>query len=134
MDGALARELARSVRTCGAGQAFPVPGEIAGGRANQTGSGMATPPLNLDRASGVPLHRRPVHQPRPAIATRRLPPGARLPPIRELADDLGVARITVASAYDGLVAEGLVVPRVGSGTRVADDAARLVPLAASDGV
>jgi GntR family transcriptional regulator/MocR family aminotransferase len=59
---------------------------------------------------------------RDAVRTGRLPAGARLPSSRALARDLGVARNTVAEAYGQLVAEGWLVARQGSGTRVADRA------------
>ncbi len=94
---------------------------------------MPTPPLSLDRGSATPLYRQLENQLRAAISRRDLAPGTRLPAIRELADELRVARITVVTAYDQLVAEGLLVPRVGSGTRVAEDAAALVPPSPRDG-
>jgi GntR family transcriptional regulator/MocR family aminotransferase len=50
----------------------------------------------------------------------RLAPGVRLPSSRTLAVDLGIARNTVADAYGQLIAEGWLVARQGSGTRVAD--------------
>jgi GntR family transcriptional regulator/MocR family aminotransferase len=56
---------------------------------------------------------------REAVRTGRLQPGARLPPSRTLATDLGIARNTVAEAYAELVAEGWLTARQGSGTRVA---------------
>lgn len=49
-----------------------------------------------------------------------LPRGGRLPPLRQLAGDLGLAVGTVARAYRELEAAGLVVSRRGGGTRVAD--------------
>jgi len=45
--------------------------------------------------------------------------GERLPSTRQLADQLGVSRGLVVSAYEQLLAEGYVVSTVGSGTRVA---------------
>ncbi|MER6999829.1 PLP-dependent aminotransferase family protein [Streptomyces sp. NPDC000410] len=48
-----------------------------------------------------------------------LPPGSLLPPDRRLAAALAVGRTTVVAAYDALRAEGRVVRRQGSGTRVA---------------
>src|SRR4051794_2210698 len=54
-----------------------------------------------------------------AIRDGRLPPGARVPSSRVLATDLGVARGTVADAYDQLVIEGWLAARRGSGTAVA---------------
>ena len=56
---------------------------------------------------------------RQAIVDGRLPPGHRLPASRALATDLGVARNSVAAAYEQLVAEGYLTARVGSGTFVA---------------
>jgi GntR family transcriptional regulator/MocR family aminotransferase len=56
------------------------------------------------------------------IASGRLPAGQRLPPTRSLAAELGVARGTVAAAYDRLVAEGYLEARVGAGTFVSADA------------
>ncbi|GIF76359.1 MocR-like pyridoxine biosynthesis transcription factor PdxR [Asanoa siamensis] len=56
---------------------------------------------------------------RAAIRSRRLAPGSRLPATRTLAAELGVARGTVAAAYDQLVAEGYLTARTGSGTTVA---------------
>jgi len=56
---------------------------------------------------------------RAAIVDGRLPAGHRLPATRVLAADLGVARNSVATAYERLVAEGYLHARVGSGTFVA---------------
>jgi GntR family transcriptional regulator / MocR family aminotransferase len=53
-----------------------------------------------------------------AILDRRLRPGERLPPTREMARRLDVSRNTVTVAYERLVAEGFLVARVGSGTFV----------------
>ncbi|GIH95084.1 PLP-dependent aminotransferase family protein [Planobispora siamensis] len=55
---------------------------------------------------------------REAVLDGRLRPGERLPPTRELAGRLGVARNTVAAAYDRLSAEGFLTGRVGAGTFV----------------
>ena len=56
---------------------------------------------------------------REAIVDGRLPEGHRLPASRVLAADLGVARNSVTSAYERLVAEGHLVARTGAGTFVA---------------
>jgi GntR family transcriptional regulator/MocR family aminotransferase len=55
---------------------------------------------------------------RSAVLDGRLRPGDRLPPTRELAASLGVARNTVAVAYERLTAEGFLTARVGAGTFV----------------
>ncbi|HLR57361.1 MAG TPA: GntR family transcriptional regulator [Beutenbergiaceae bacterium] len=62
------------------------------------------------------------------IATNELPAGTRLPSVRQLARDLGIAAGTVAKAYQDLEAQGLLSSRRGSGTRVADGVTR-VPIA-----
>jgi GntR family transcriptional regulator len=48
-----------------------------------------------------------------------LSPGDRLPPLRQLAADLGLAVGTVARTYRELEGAGMVVSRRGGGTRVA---------------
>ncbi|MFJ7125238.1 PLP-dependent aminotransferase family protein [Streptomyces sp. NPDC098101] len=60
---------------------------------------------------------------REAVRSGRLAPGTRLPPYRGLAQDLGIARNTVAAAYAELVEEGWLTARRGSGTQVAPRAA-----------
>ena len=57
-----------------------------------------------------------------AIVDGRLRRGSRMPPTRELARRLSVARNTVVVAYERLAAEGFLVSRVGDGTFVAADA------------
>ncbi|BDZ63464.1 GntR family transcriptional regulator [Agromyces mangrovi Wang et al. 2018] len=52
------------------------------------------------------------------IASGLLAADERLPSVRQLALDLGVAPGTVAKAYRALEAEGLVSARTGGGTRV----------------
>ncbi len=54
-----------------------------------------------------------------AVEQGRLVPGERLPPSRQLARDLGVARGTVVDVYDQLVSDGWLRARTGSGTVVA---------------
>ncbi|MEU6082263.1 PLP-dependent aminotransferase family protein [Streptomyces sp. NPDC047108] len=70
---------------------------------------------------------------RDAVRTGRLAPGTRLPSSRSLAADLGLARNTVADAYAELVAEGWLMARQGSGTRVADRSTGAVPAARATG-
>jgi GntR family transcriptional regulator/MocR family aminotransferase len=57
---------------------------------------------------------------RDAIRSGRLAAGTRLPSSRALADDLELARTTVAEAYAQLEAEGYVIARRGAGTWVAE--------------
>jgi GntR family transcriptional regulator/MocR family aminotransferase len=77
--------------------------------------------LSLDRDGPEALHRQVEAGLRTAIAEGRLHPGAALPGTRSLAEELGVARITVATAYEQLVAEGYLHASARSGTRVATD-------------
>ena len=57
---------------------------------------------------------------RDAIVTQKLMPEQRLPASRLLANDLGVSRNTVMSAYDQLTADGFLLSRKGVGTFVSD--------------
>ena len=58
------------------------------------------------------------------VRSHRLPAGLRLPPTREMARALGIARNTVVHAYQQLALEGFVTGSVGRGTFVADVGAR----------
>jgi DNA-binding transcriptional regulator YhcF (GntR family) len=55
-----------------------------------------------------------------SIASGRLAPGERIPTVRELAAELGLAPNTVAKAYRELVAAGYLVARGRHGTFVAE--------------
>jgi GntR family transcriptional regulator len=57
-----------------------------------------------------------------AITDGRLPVGTKLPPIRALAEELGLATNTVARAYRELEVAGLVLTRGRLGTVVSSDA------------
>jgi GntR family transcriptional regulator len=72
----------------------------------------------LDERSSLPLYQQLQRALRRAIETRVLGPDDALPPERDLAAELAVSRITVRKAIDGLVGEGLLVRRQGSGTFV----------------
>lgn len=74
--------------------------------------------IPLDSCSSLPLYRQIEKYLRWAIEEGTLPPGTRLPAIRLMAQDLGVNRVTVETAYAELAADGLVESRVGSGTWV----------------
>ena len=83
------------------------------------------PLIDLDRSA--PLRAQIEQQLRAGVREGRLHPGTRLPSSRELAQSLGVARGVVVEAYAQLAAEGWVVTRHGSGTRVAPAAATPEP-------
>jgi DNA-binding FadR family transcriptional regulator len=81
------------------------------------------PHFALDRTSREALHRQVAAALRRAIQGGELPPGAILPSTRALADALAVSRNTVVIAYEELTAEGVLVARTGSATRVFGNAA-----------
>jgi GntR family transcriptional regulator len=72
----------------------------------------------LDETSSLPLYQQLQRALRQAIESRVLAPDDALPPERDLAIDFNVSRITVRKAIDGLVADGLLLRRQGSGTFV----------------
>jgi GntR family transcriptional regulator len=72
----------------------------------------------LDESSSLPLYQQLQRKLRQAIEGRVLGPDDALPPERDLAEELGVSRITVRKALEGLVKEGLLVRRQGAGTFV----------------
>jgi GntR family transcriptional regulator len=72
----------------------------------------------LDETSSLPLYQQLQRALRQAIESRVLGPDDALPPERNLASDFSVSRITVRKAIDGLVNEGMLVRRQGSGTFV----------------
>lgn len=64
-----------------------------------------------------------------AVTTGALPEGTRLPPIRQLARDLGLASGTVARAYRELEAAGWVATARARGTVVTNPSGRPDPAA-----
>jgi DNA-binding transcriptional MocR family regulator len=78
--------------------------------------------FHVDRHSDIPVNRQIADQIREAVAAGRLQPGARLPTIRGLAEQLGLNRDTVAAAYERLTADGTAESTVGRGTFVAGQA------------
>ena len=79
----------------------------------------ATLPIELDRTAAEPLYRQVATSVRRAIDGGRLRPGERLPSVRALAAQLDVGRLTIATAYEQLAADGYLVSRMGFGTIVA---------------
>jgi GntR family transcriptional regulator len=77
--------------------------------------------LEIDLSSDAPLYLQIAAGVRGAVLTGNLVAGQRLPPGRQLADGLGVNLETVQRAYRLLVDEGLLVSRVGRGTRVVEE-------------
>lgn len=76
--------------------------------------------LRVDPRSAIPPYEQIRGQVATIIATGGLPVGQRLPTIRQLAADLGLAGGTVARAYRELEREGLIISRGRHGTFVAE--------------
>jgi GntR family transcriptional regulator / MocR family aminotransferase len=74
--------------------------------------------ISIDHQSEVPLYRQIESYIRKSILSGSLEPETRLPARRQLAQSLGVNRITVEAAYGELEADGLIYSKVGSGTYV----------------
>jgi GntR family transcriptional regulator / MocR family aminotransferase len=76
--------------------------------------------LSVRRGHADPLHKQIYDGMRRAILDGLLRPGQRIPSTRELAQDLGVSRLSVLTAFDQLRHEGYMVGRTGAGTFVSD--------------
>jgi GntR family transcriptional regulator len=76
------------------------------------------PILRIDLDSAVPAYAQIVAQLRALLVSGELRPGQRLPPVRQLAIDLGVHHNTVALAYRELAEEGWLDLRRGRGAQV----------------
>lgn len=75
--------------------------------------------LEIEASSPVPPYEQIRAQIADLAAAGQLPVGAKLPTIRQLAGDLGLAPGTVARAYRELEAAGIVTSRVRHGTTIA---------------
>lgn len=76
--------------------------------------------LYLERRGQRPLYLQVVEQIQERIKSGALPVGTRLPPIRQLAGELGLTRLTVHNAYAELQADGWIESFVGRGSYVAE--------------
>ncbi len=74
--------------------------------------------LHSMKRQAVPLHAEVAGVVRHQIMSGELAPGSRLPALRELAEELGVARMTVVHAMNSLEEEGLIEKHSGRGTFV----------------
>jgi DNA-binding transcriptional regulator YhcF (GntR family) len=77
--------------------------------------------VEVDARSPVPPFEQLRAQLAAAVRSGRLAPGERLPTLRQLAADLGLAPNTVGRAYRELELAGLIVTRGRHGTVVADN-------------
>jgi DNA-binding transcriptional regulator YhcF (GntR family) len=76
--------------------------------------------VHIDARSPVPVFEQLRSQIERLIASGQLRVGSKLPPIRELANDLGLARGTVNKVYDALARDGLVETAGRHGTTVSN--------------
>ena len=74
--------------------------------------------ISLSKGNGRPLFLQLHEQIIDRIAAGELTAGARLPPVRRLAQQLGINHMTVAKAYKDLAEAGFVEGRAGGGTHV----------------
>jgi GntR family transcriptional regulator len=74
--------------------------------------------ITIDERDKRPLYQQVVDEIKSLIAGGELPEGASLPPVRQVAADLGVNLNTIAYAYRQLQKEGLVKIRHGAGAVV----------------
>ena len=81
---------------------------------------MAEPAVEIDLRSPVPPFEQIRARIADLVAAGELPAGTRLPSVRALAGDLGIAPNTVVRAYRELEADGVVRTARGKGTVVAD--------------
>lgn len=75
--------------------------------------------ITIDPEDGRPIYRQVADEIKALIARGTLGEGVQLPPVRQLAADLGVNLNTIATAYRQLQEEGLIAIRHGSGAVVA---------------
>jgi DNA-binding transcriptional regulator YhcF (GntR family) len=79
------------------------------------------PRLTIDPASPTPPFEQVRTQIAAAVAAGRLDPGTKLPTVRQLAADLGLAANTVARAYRELEADAVIATHGRRGTFVRSD-------------
>lgn len=88
--------------------------------------------ITVDQSSATPAFDQIREQLTGLIRVGALPPGHRLPSIRQLAGDLGIAPGTVARAFTELESAGLIASSR-SGTFVRGDQAGAAPIATAAG-
>lgn len=74
--------------------------------------------ITIDESDRRPIYRQVADEIKGLIARGELREGMALPPVRQVADDLGINLNTIAAAYRELQKEGLLKVRHGSGALV----------------
>lgn len=80
--------------------------------------------ITIDEEDRRPVYRQVADEIKALIASRELREGVVLPPVRQVAADLGVNLNTIAAAYRELQKEGLLIVKHGSGAVVNSTAAK----------
>ncbi|MBZ5552788.1 MAG: GntR family transcriptional regulator [Acidobacteriia bacterium] len=75
--------------------------------------------MTIDTSDPRPIYQQVADGIKELIACGKLAEGAPLPPVRQLAADLGINLNTIATAYRELQKDGLIVIKRGSGSVVA---------------
>jgi molybdate-binding protein/DNA-binding transcriptional regulator YhcF (GntR family) len=78
--------------------------------------------FKLSGSGGSPIFTQIADHLRQMVATGRLPPGERLPTVRQLAESLAISPGTVVKAYRQLEQDGVIQSRRGGGTAVVGQA------------
>src|ERR1700758_5159439 len=86
--------------------------------------------ITVDESDRRPIYRQIADEIKGLIARGELHEGMALPPVRQVATDLGVNLNTIAAAYRELQKEGLLKVRHGSGAVVSAD--RMAPQSDSE--
>lgn len=76
--------------------------------------------IRVEKGSAVPISRQIADQLRAQCLSGRLPAGAQVPSVRQLARELAVNQNTVLRVYERLTSEGLLDMRHGEGTFVGE--------------
>lgn len=82
-------------------------------------------PEGFDATGAGPLYLQLQRRIADAVASGRLSPGDSLPPERDMAALTGLSRVTIRKAVEGLVAQGQLIQKRGSGTFVAPKVERM---------
>lgn len=106
-----------SMRAPGPSPAAPSAASVADGAAGVVSASL--PVVAVDGSLPAPPYRQIVDAVLAGVASGSLARGDRLPPVRTLAAELGLAPNTVAKAYKDLEADGLLQGRGRAGTFVA---------------
>jgi DNA-binding transcriptional regulator YhcF (GntR family) len=72
--------------------------------------------ISIDRKTDIPVYRQIIEKVTSLVSTGILKPGDRLPPERDLALQLGIARGTITKAYEELVRSGILEVAQGRGS------------------